>query len=101
MEPRQLSSKDFDTMIGSGAAFASQFSINDPVLDQIDRKILRRGQGSTVPGGWCLGEFGNNTCAVWGDADVLRPGQGSRRLEKLLVKLLSDGKFSTRRCIVE
>ena len=102
-EPRRLGSKDYDDMIQSGAAFASQFRTNDAVLDRIDKEILGRspGIGKVVPGGWCLGEARNDTCSIWGDADVLRPGQGAKRLEKRMVELLSDGKFQAHQCIVE
>ncbi|KAF5941818.1 hypothetical protein HYC85_019460 [Camellia sinensis] len=100
-EARPLKSKDFHDFIQSGAAFASPFLADDPVLDRIDREILRRIPGKLVPGGWCLGESKNNTCDVWGDADILRPGRGARRLEKLLVKLLSNGTFRSHQCVVE
>lgn len=100
-EPRPLSSNDFDDMIRSGTAFASRFPQDDPLLAHIDREILNRSQGSAVPGGWCLGEPGNDTCSVWGDADVLRPGPGARRLEKLIVGLLSNGTVQSRQCIFE
>ncbi|KAJ4722878.1 beta-glucuronosyltransferase GlcAT14A-like [Melia azedarach] len=100
-ENRTLNSTEFDAMIESGAIFASHFRFDDPVLERIDAEILNRSPGNVVPGGWCLGEPGNSTCSVWGDADVLRPGPGSRRLEKHLVELLSDGKFRSRQCILE
>ncbi|KAE9450637.1 hypothetical protein C3L33_17459, partial [Rhododendron williamsianum] len=91
-EPRHLKSEDFDLLIGSGAAFGSPFLPDDPVLDRIDQEILSRSFGKPVPGGWCLGEL-NNTCDVWGDANVLRPGLGARRLENFFVELLSNGTF--------
>ncbi|CAN1278810.1 Beta-glucuronosyltransferase GlcAT14A [Linum perenne] len=84
-----------------GAAFASQFGADDPVLGRIDSDILRRIPGEIVPGGWCLGDPANATCSVWGDANVLRPGKGAARLEKLIVKMLSKGKFRSQQCIVE
>ncbi|CBI33336.3 hypothetical protein VitviT2T_006886 [Vitis vinifera] len=100
-EPRRLGSKDFDDMIQSGAAFATQFRLNDVALDRIDQEILGRSPGKILPGGWCLGEAGNDTCSVWGDADVLRPGPGAKRLEKRIAELLSDGTFQAHQCIVE
>ncbi|XP_004134387.2 LOW QUALITY PROTEIN: beta-glucuronosyltransferase GlcAT14B [Cucumis sativus] len=99
-EPHVLGSSDFDLMIDSGAAFATRFKLNDPVLNRIDNEILNRGPGHTVPGGWCLGEAGNDTCLVWGNADVIRPGLGARRLEKRIVGLLSNGTFRSNRCVV-
>lgn len=100
-KPLRLTSDDFDAMIQSGAAFAARFQSSDPLLDRIDKEILRRERGQVVPSGWCLGESGNNTCSVWGDADLLRPGSGARRLEKLLVELLSNTTSVSNRCIFE
>ncbi|XP_065627889.1 beta-glucuronosyltransferase GlcAT14A-like [Quercus suber] len=100
-EPRLLSSSDFEVMIQSGAAFATRFKSDDPVLDRIDREILGRSPGNVVPGGWCLGESGNHTCSVWGDSNVLRPSLGARRLEKRIVELLSNGTFRSHHCVVE
>lgn len=96
-----MSSADFDAMIQSGAAFATEFQFDDPVLDRIDQEILQRSPGKVVPGGWCLGEPGNGTCSVWGDADILRPGAGATRLEKRIMDLLSDGRFRSQQCLEE
>lgn len=95
-----LKSSDFENLINSGAAFASPFIPDDPVLDHIDREILGRSSGKPVPGGWCLGESENDTCSVWGDARILRPGQGSKRLERLFIDLLSNGTFHSHQCLV-
>ncbi|XP_059630383.1 beta-glucuronosyltransferase GlcAT14A-like [Cornus florida] len=100
-ELRPLNINDFDDLIQSGAAFATPFLPDDRILDRIDRKILRRRPGKPVPGGWCLGKRGNDTCSTWGDADILRPGPGARRLEKLIVQLLSNGTFRSHQCVVE
>ncbi|KAE8712449.1 putative leucine-rich repeat receptor-like protein kinase [Hibiscus syriacus] len=99
-KPPPMKPEEFDAMIQSGAAFAAQFQFNSPVLDRIDQEILKRGPGEVVPGGWCLGE-GNDTCSVWGDADILRPGPGAKRLEKRMVKLLSDDKYLSQQCVDE
>ncbi|XP_014511047.1 beta-glucuronosyltransferase GlcAT14B [Vigna radiata var. radiata] len=98
---RPLNSTDFDDMIQSGAIFGEKFQKDDPVLDLIDRNLLGRTPRSVVPGGWCLGEPGNNTCLTWGDAKILRPGAGSQRLEKAIVELLANGIFRSRQCIYE
>ena len=100
-EPRGVTSEDFNAMVQSGAAFAAKFKSNDPLLDRIDRELLGRERGQVVPGGWCLGQSGNDTCSVWGDADILRPGPGAKRLEKLLVGLFSNGTSISNRCILE
>ncbi|XVE58875.1 hypothetical protein DITRI_Ditri04bG0204100 [Diplodiscus trichospermus] len=97
-KPPPMNSAEFDAMVQSGAAFVTKFQFGDPVLDHIDQEILKRSPGKVVPGGWCLGEPGNGTCSVWGDADILRPGPGARRLEKHIVELLSDGRFRSQQC---
>ena len=98
-KPPPLTSNDFDVMVQNGAAFATGFRSDDPILDRIDREILKRQRGKVVPGGWCLGGSENDTCSVWGDADILRPSLRARALEKLLVGLLSSGTFRSRQCI--
>ncbi|TYI06200.1 hypothetical protein ES332_A10G141400v1 [Gossypium tomentosum] len=90
---------EFNAMIQSGDAFATQFKFDDPVLDHIDRKILKRKPGRVVQGGWCLGIPANDTCSVWGDADILRPGKGAKRLERRIVKLLSGDRFRSLQCL--
>ncbi|KAL3724644.1 hypothetical protein ACJRO7_029759 [Eucalyptus globulus] len=96
----ELDLNDFDNSIKSGAAFASSFPTDESVLDRIDREILGRYPDKVVPGGWCLGESRNDTCSIWGDADVLRPGPGARRLEKFLVSFLSNGTVLSQQCAV-
>ncbi|XP_010245653.1 PREDICTED: beta-glucuronosyltransferase GlcAT14B-like [Nelumbo nucifera] len=97
-EPRALSLKDFNEMIQSGAAFGSRFLPDDPVLDRIDEEVLNRTAGKVIPGGWCLGDPKNDSCTVWGDVDVLRPGPGGKRLERRIVELLSSGTFHANQC---
>ncbi|XP_059652282.1 beta-glucuronosyltransferase GlcAT14A-like [Cornus florida] len=99
-KPLHLNSNDFDDLIKSGVAFASPFLPDDPVLNRIDQEVLGRGPGKPVPGGWCLGEPGNETCTVWGDADILRPGPGAKRLEKRVFALLSNGTFQSHQCAI-
>lgn len=89
-QARLLNSSDFLELVQSGAAFASAFPQNDPVLERIDRELLQRSPDKPVPGGWCLGESSEERCTIWGDADVLKPGLGAKRLEKRLVQLLSN-----------
>ncbi|KAI3459599.1 hypothetical protein Pfo_016262 [Paulownia fortunei] len=97
-QPCLLNSSNFDELIQSGAAFATPFPPNDPVLDHIDQELLQRNAGKTVPGGWCLGDSNEDKCTVWGDADVLKPGLGAKRLERRLVELLSN---ETTQCLDE
>ena len=98
--PHLLSLDDFQAMNESCAPFARKFPRDDPILDKIDAKLLGRKDGFLVPGGWCIGKGENNTdpCNVVGDASVLKPGSGSRRLERLILDLLSTEKFHANQC---
>ncbi|KAK1379684.1 beta-glucuronosyltransferase GlcAT14A [Heracleum sosnowskyi] len=99
-ETRHLNSTDFLHLVNSGAAFSSPFPQDDPVLDLIDEKILGRMPGKPTPGGWCVGGIENDTCVEWGHAEVLRPGPGARRLEKLFLDILSNGTFKSDQCVL-
>lgn len=98
-EARYLNSSDLFHLTNSGAAFASPFLKDDPVLDLIDKKILGRMPGKPAPGGWCVGGNRNDTCVEWGNAEILRPGPGARRLEKLFLGTLSNGTFRSDQCV--
>ena len=99
--PHYLTVDDMKGMVGSNAPFARKFHREDPVLDKIDAELLSRGPGMAVPGGWCIGkrENGTDPCSEVGDPNVLRPGQGSKRLETLISSLLSNEKFRPRQCV--
>ncbi|KDP39639.1 hypothetical protein JCGZ_02659 [Jatropha curcas] len=99
--PRYLGVKDYRRMILSGRPFARKFKKNDPVLDKIDRELLKRNKGEFTYGGWCLGS-GKRHKACSGLQNekygVLKPGPGSRRLRSLLTKLVSEKNFTKRQC---
>ncbi|KAF3781819.1 Beta-glucuronosyltransferase [Nymphaea thermarum] len=99
--PHYLTLNHSQRMVDSNAPFARKFYRDDPVLDKIDAKLLGRGSGRLVPGGWCIGdrENGSDPCSVVGDTTVLKPGAGSWRLEHLMVDLLSKEKFRPRQCV--
>lgn len=98
--PLSLTVDDFQNMTNSGAAFARKFDREDPVLDKIDAVLLNRGKGRFTPGGWCIGtEPGEDPCALRGEYSVLRPGQGARRFEDLVVRLLHPDNFRSQQCI--
>ncbi|PHT85479.1 hypothetical protein T459_07585 [Capsicum annuum] len=100
-EARPLNSSDFNDLVMSGAAFATPFEANDPILDQIDRELLHHEHNKPVPGGWCLGDNVTDKCTLWGDAEVLRPGPGSKRLEKSFVQIFTNDTFRSSQCIYE
>ncbi|XP_049388145.1 beta-glucuronosyltransferase GlcAT14B-like [Solanum stenotomum] len=98
---RRLNSSDFDDLVMSGAAFASPFKAGDPVLDKIDHELLHHNRDEPVPGGWCLGDTETNKCTVWGDAEIIRPGFGAKRLEKHFLELFSNGSYLSDQCQYE
>ena len=98
--PLLLSMNDFQAMNKSSAPFARKFAKNDPVLDKIDSELLGRKDDSFTPGGWCIGKAENETdpCSVIGDTSLLRPGPGAKRLERLILNLLSADNFRANQC---
>ncbi|KAJ4842728.1 hypothetical protein Tsubulata_037283 [Turnera subulata] len=100
--PRSLGLKDYRRMILSSRPFARKFKKNDPVLDKIDRELLKRHNGQFSHGGWCSSGKGKRHGACTGlqsgNYGVLRPGPGSRRVQNLLTKLISEKNFSKRQC---
>lgn len=101
--PRSLGLKDYRRMVLSNRPFARKFKQNDPVLNKIDREILKRHRGGFAYGGWCLedGNKGNNSCSSDLKSEkfgVLRPGTGGRRLRSLMTKLVSAQNFGKRQC---
>ncbi|KAL0406799.1 UNVERIFIED_CONTAM: Beta-glucuronosyltransferase GlcAT14A [Sesamum latifolium] len=93
--PHTLSVNDTAKMIASGAAFARKFKQDTPVLDQIDRELLGRENGSFTPGGWCAGE---PLCSRLGNPTKLRPGRGAERLRRLIGKLVLSAKIRRQQC---
>lgn len=100
MEPHFLNASDYEGMVQSGAAFARQFAKDDPVLDMVDEKILKRGSNRPTPGAWCTGR--NNwlmdPCSRWGNVNVLKPGPHFKKLSESLSKLLEEWKSQTNQC---
>ncbi|KAJ7948660.1 Beta-glucuronosyltransferase [Quillaja saponaria] len=93
--PHTLSLNDTDKMIASNAAFARKFRQDDPVLDKIDKELLRRRKGRFTPGGWCLG---SSKCTKVGDVTKLKPGPGAQRLRLLVARLTLQARFGTNQC---
>lgn len=95
-----LKLEHFDDMVQSGAPFARKFAKDDPVLDKIDKELLRRSDGHFTPGGWCAGNplLSKDPCAVYGNPVVVKPSPSSKRLEKLIVKLLDSENFRSKQC---
>uniref|UniRef100_A0A5B7B1Y2 Putative xylosyltransferase 1-like n=1 Tax=Davidia involucrata TaxID=16924 RepID=A0A5B7B1Y2_DAVIN len=100
MEPRFLNTADYDQMVQSGAAFARQFQKNDPVLNMVDEKILRRGRNRAAPGAWCTGRksWWMDPCLQWGDVNVLKPGPQAKKFEESMTNLLDDWSSQSNQC---
>ncbi|QCD89634.1 Glycosyl transferase [Vigna unguiculata] len=102
MDPLFLNVSVYDQMAESGAAFARQFEAGDPVLDMIDRKILKRGRNHAVPGAWCSGRrsWWLDPCSQWGeDVNILKPGPQAKKLEGSVSNLLDDWSSHTNQCL--
>ncbi|KAM7263522.1 hypothetical protein ACFE04_001205 [Oxalis oulophora] len=101
-QPMSLTLEHFDDMVESGAPFARKFTKDDPVLDKIDKLLLRRLDGRITPGGWCVGNpkyvVGHDPCVVYGNTNVIKPSVNSERLESLIVKLLDPEVFRSKQC---
>lgn len=102
-EPYYLNLTDYKKMMQSGAAFARQFREDDPILDKIDKVVLRRQQEWVTPGGWCLGKSKKkkDPCSVWGDINILKPGSRAKEFEKSLLKLIANETFRSNQCKLE
>ncbi|XP_031394829.1 beta-glucuronosyltransferase GlcAT14A [Punica granatum] len=99
--PRYLGLRDYKRMVQSNRPFARKFRRNDPVLDRIDRDLLKRRRKEFSFGGWCSGGVTDRrTCSNFQGMDYgsLRPGPGARRLRYLLSRLLSPRNFTRRQC---
>lgn len=98
--PINLTLEHFEDMLQSGVPFARTFATDDPVLDKIDKDILRRSHGRFSPGAWCMGSsaLGKDPCITNGSPDIVKPSAGSRSLEKLVLKLLDIENFRSRQC---
>ncbi|KAK7357681.1 hypothetical protein VNO80_16976 [Phaseolus coccineus] len=100
MEPLFLNASLYDQMVESGAAFARQFHLNNPVLDMIDEKILHRGSHRATPGMWCTGRrsWWVDPCSQWGDVNIVKPGPQAKKLEGSVANLLDGWNSQTNQC---
>ncbi|KAJ7943032.1 Beta-glucuronosyltransferase [Quillaja saponaria] len=100
MEPHFLNISDYNEIVQSGAAFARQFRKDDPVLNIIDEKILKRGRYQAAPGAWCSGRrnWWMDPCSQWGDVNILKPGPKAKKLEESVSNLLVDWNSQSNQC---
>ncbi|GMI75153.1 hypothetical protein like AT1G71070 [Hibiscus trionum] len=100
MEPHHLHVSDYDQMVQSGAAFARMFQENDPVLDMVDEKILKRGQKQAASGAWCTGRnsWWSDPCTQWGDVNVVEPGPQAKKFSETITNLLDAWNSQSNQC---
>ncbi|KAL4200319.1 hypothetical protein AMTRI_Chr03g55780 [Amborella trichopoda] len=97
--PIALTNLDYRRMVKSYAPFARKFRRNEPVLDRIDRDLLKRKANQFPYGGWCaMDEDGNKPCSEFRGKILIKPGFGSRRLRALLTRALSKRNMGRRQC---
>ncbi|XP_027358341.1 beta-glucuronosyltransferase GlcAT14A isoform X1 [Abrus precatorius] len=98
--PRTLGIKDYRKMVLSNRPFARKFKKNDPVLDKIDRELLKRHRGQFSFGGWCLEGERGRACPTLKTENygVLKPGPASKKLKTLLSYILSRKVFRKLQC---
>ncbi|XP_010427921.1 PREDICTED: beta-glucuronosyltransferase GlcAT14A-like [Camelina sativa] len=100
MEPHFLSVSDFDQMAQSGAAFARQFKKDDPVLDMVDREILKRGRYRVTPGAWCSSHssWWTDPCSEWGEVNIVKAGPQAKKLDETITNFLDDLNSQSNQC---
>ncbi|KAK7266997.1 hypothetical protein RIF29_19659 [Crotalaria pallida] len=100
--PRSLGLKDYRKMVSSSRPFARKFKKNDPVLDKIDRELLKRHSGQFSFGGWCSQGGRHKACSGLKNENygVLNIGPASRKLKALLAKTLSSNNFRKQQCSI-
>ncbi|XP_039059841.1 beta-glucuronosyltransferase GlcAT14A-like [Hibiscus syriacus] len=101
MEPHFLNVLDYDQMAQSGGALARQFKKHEPLLDMVDKKILKRnGRNQVAPGAWCTGRnsWWSDPCTQWGDVNVLKPGPQAKKLQETITNLLDDWSSQSNQC---
>ncbi|KAK8526274.1 hypothetical protein V6N13_017325 [Hibiscus sabdariffa] len=100
MEPHHLRVSDYDQMVQSGAAFARMFQENDPVLDMVDEKILKRKRKQAAPGAWCTGRNSwlSDPCSQWGDVNAVKPGLQAKKFNETVTNLLDVWNSQSNQC---
>ncbi|KAJ1691273.1 hypothetical protein LUZ63_015428 [Rhynchospora breviuscula] len=100
--PHFLTVEDFSKMVDSNAPFARKFPREDPVLDKIDKELLKRDPDTGfVPGGWAdlLRKNESDVDYYVKDVKDLRPGDGAERIKKLIMGLISQEDFDNKHCL--
>lgn len=78
LDPLFISKSNYDKMISSRAAFARRFQENEPVLDQLDKDILKRISGNFTYGKW----------QEHGDINIVESGPMGLNLKQLISEVI-------------
>ncbi|CAK9146087.1 unnamed protein product [Ilex paraguariensis] len=108
-EPAVLSMSNYDEIVSSEAVFVRPFKEDDPVLQELDDKVLNRKPNWVLPGKWCINQGMNmsmdsskaaeeDLCSTWGDINLVRPGSHGMKLGKFLSKLVADKRLVPNHC---
>ncbi|PKA57520.1 hypothetical protein AXF42_Ash020764 [Apostasia shenzhenica] len=106
LDPIFLNQSNYKAMVKSGAAFARQFAENDPVLERIDRQILKRPPNGVGFGKWCSGPIQgrkrklSDRCAASGDINAVNPRPSGKNLRKLVAEIVSGEGMPKNQCSV-
>ncbi|KAG0461476.1 hypothetical protein HPP92_021773 [Vanilla planifolia] len=92
--PHTLSVNDTRKMIQSNAPFARKFRRTTRCSTRSTRSSSA-GEDGVTPGGWCAGK---PRCSLVGDETRLRPGPGSRRLQRLMDRVVQSPAFEANQC---
>ncbi|KAJ3687724.1 hypothetical protein LUZ61_016888 [Rhynchospora tenuis] len=76
----------FNAMVENGAPFAHGFNKEDPELDRIDNELLG------------VSELDRQSNLGFGLPGLIRPTSRSRKMERLLLRLLEPENFRTKQC---
>jgi len=100
MEPHFLNVTHYDELVGSGVPFARKFKENEPLLDKIDDKVLRRWRHRPVPGAWCTGRrrWFSDPCSQWSNVNIVRPGSQAEKFRTYINQILEESKSSNNSC---
>lgn len=105
LDPLFLNQSNYKDMIKSRAAFARRFVEDEPVLQVVDQKILKRPTNGVALGKWCSvlskeqnGENADDQCSSWSDINAIKQKKAGKRLKSLVLELVSDQKMHENQC---
>ncbi|XP_020405727.1 beta-glucuronosyltransferase GlcAT14A isoform X1 [Zea mays] len=100
MEPHFLNVTHYDELVGTGVPFARKFKEDEPLLDMIDDKVLRRWRHRPVPGAWCTGKrrWFSDPCSQWSNVNIVRPGPQAEKFRTYINQIMEESKSSNNSC---